>query len=158
MSIDYRETAKAVLKLAVELDTRLTVPTSERIDAWATLFVGKVWPIEATAAVYAHYAKSPCAMLLPGDVIAFCARQPVWSSLDHARDWILRVGVHHPYSGAIEAYSGIQGPAIAIPESLPMGQHKQYLTDQLTAWVTPRLDELAAAIVAERFQPWWADR
>ena len=158
MNSRYRDIAKAVLKLAMNLDERIPKPTSERVDAWATLFDGRVWPQEAEASVYDHYAKIPCGMLMPGDVITYCDRQPPWSSMEHARDWILRVGVRNPYSGAIEAYSGIQEPAIAIPESVPRSSEKAYLIEQLTAWAQPRLDELAQAILAKQFRPWWGDQ
>lgn len=155
---DYREIAKAAIKLAMNFDERIPMPTTERIDAWATILEGRAWPTEAEQAVYSHYAKAPCGMLMPGDIVNYCATQPPWSSLEHARDWILRVGVHNPYSGAIEAYSGIQEPVIAIPEDLPRTQHKNFLIEQLHAWATPRLEELANAIVAKQYRPWWKDQ
>lgn len=157
--VNYRDIAGTVLKLAANFDPRLE-PTNQaahdaRKEAWATLFDGLVWPTEAEAAVVAHYRDPRAFPLLPGDVVDYCQKQPVWSSPEHARDWILRVGVRNPYSGAIEAYSGITEPVIDIPESLPRTQHKTYLIEKLTEWAAPRLDELAEAIVAKQFRPWW---
>ena len=158
MNIDYREITKTVFKLAMNYDDRISRPTTERIDAWTDLFAGKIWPDEAQSAVLDHYATVPCGVLMPGDVIGYCQRQPPWSSIDHATDWILTFGVQNPYSGAIEAYSGIQEPVIAIPESVPRCGEKQYLIEQLSAWAKPRLDELAHAIVAKQFRPWWTNQ
>lgn len=162
IEINYRDVAATVLKLAANFDQRM-VPAdqsthNERKEAWATLFSGHVWPTEAEQAVYAHYRDPRAFPLMPGDVIDYCAHQPVWSSLEHARDWILRVGVRNPYSGAIEAYSGIQEPVIDIPDCVPRASHKTYLIEQLHQWATTRLEELTAAIVAKQFKPWWADQ
>lgn len=158
----YVDIARNVLRIAATCDPRMEPSSQEmhnaRREAWATLFTGHVWPLEAEAAVYDHYRDARAFPLLPGDVVDYCASQPVWSSPEHARDWILRVGVRNPYSGAIEAYSGISEPVIAIPESLPRGQQKAYLIEKLTEWATPRLDELTEAILAKRFRPWWADQ
>lgn len=161
MSIDYRAIAKNVLKLASDLDSRMVLPPSEsalksKIDTWTLILTGKTWPTEAEAAVIKHYGDPRAFPLLPGDVVDYCQHEPVWSSLEHARDWILRVGVQNPYSGAIEAYSGIQEPVIDIPASVPRTRHKAYLIEQLHAWASPRLDELANAIVEKQFRPWWA--
>ncbi|BDY31393.1 hypothetical protein [Mycolicibacterium mageritense] len=163
MNFDYRTIAKNVLKLASELDTRMAMPASDadkksKIDAWETILTGQVWPTEAEAAVIEHYRDPRAFPLMPGDVVAHCKAQPVWSSLEHARDWILRFGVQNPYSGAIEAYSGIPEPVIDIPESVPRSSHKAYLAEHLRQWVAPRLDDLAAAILAKKFRPWWADQ
>lgn len=162
VTLDYVDIARSTLKLAADFDVRMHPGNQEvqndRRQSWALLFNGHVWPAEAEAAVIEHYRNPRAFPLMPGDVIDYCAKQPVWSSPEHARDWILRVGVRNPYSGAIEAYSGIQEPAITIPESLPRCQHKTYLIQALTEWATPRLDELAAAIVAKQFRPWWGDQ
>jgi hypothetical protein len=157
---DYRSIAKAVLKLAGELDHRMAMPTDERaqlakIDAWTAVLTGHVWPTEAETAVVEHYRNPAAFPLMPGDVIAYCRNQPVWSSLDHARDWIMRVGVQNPYSGAIEAYSGVTEPIIEIPPQIAREDHRRYLIERLHMWAAPRLDELAAAIVARRHEPWW---
>lgn len=159
MVINYEDIARSVLKLAANLDQRMYPPDQEtqheRRKAWATLFRGHVWPDEAEQAVYEHYRNPRAFPLMPGDILAYCDSQPVWSSREHAQDWILRFGVQNPYSGAIEAYSGIPEPAIAIPESVPRPQEKLYLIQKLTEWASPRLDELADAILAKRFVPWW---
>lgn len=159
---DYVEIARTTLKLAANFDQRMRPINqemqNERRAAWALLFTGHVWPTEAEAAVIDHYRNPRAFALMPGDVIDYCAKQPVWSSQEHATDWILRVGVRNPYSGAIEAYSGITEPVIAIPDSVPRCQHKTHLIQALTDWATPRLDELAAAIVAKQFRPWWGDQ
>lgn len=162
MVTDYHAISGQVLKLAAEFDHRMEPSSQEmhdaRKNAWALLFDGYVWPTEAEAAVVDHYRDPRAFPLLPGDVVDYCARQPVWSSHEHATDWILRVGVRNPYSGAIEAYSGITEPVIAIPDSVPRCQHKTHLIQALTDWATPRLDELAAAIVDKQFRPWWGDQ
>jgi hypothetical protein len=158
-ALDYVEIARSVLRIAATCDPRMEPSCQEmhnaRRESWATLFAGHVWPAEAEQAVYDHYRDPRAFPLMPGDVVDYCAKQPVWSSTEHATDWILRVGVRNPYSGAIEAYSGIQEPVIDIPESVPRCQHKTYLIEQLTAWASTRLDELTAAIVAKQFKPWW---
>lgn len=157
--IDYESVARSVLKIAANLDQRMMPATQEvqdaRRQAWATLFHGHVWPHEAEQAAYEHYRTQRAFPLMPGDVIAYCESQPVWSSREHAQDWILRYGVQNPYSGAIESYSGISEPVIAIPESTPRCQEKAYLIEHLNRWVQPRLDELADAIVERRYVPWW---
>lgn len=157
--INYVDVARSVLKLAASLDPRM-FPASqelqtERREAWATLFTGHVWPTEADQAVCDHYRNPRAFPIMPGDVIAYCETQPVWSSREHVQDWILRVGVQNPYSGVIEAYSGISEPVIEIPASIPRDQEKVYLIQKLTEWASPRLDELADAIIAKRYIPWW---
>lgn len=156
--LDYRAIAKSVLKLALDFDDRMSIPNAARVDAWTSVITGRVWPREAEAAVCEHYSQIPCGVLLPGHVVDFCARQPVWSSREHAADWIQTVGLAYPYSGAIEAYSGIPEPVIDDVDSVPWDQQRTYLVDKLTDWATSRLDELVDAIVAKQFRPWWADQ
>lgn len=155
MNPNYRDIAKNVLKLAAELDARMSTPTTGRVNAWTTILTGQVWPTEAESAVIAHYRDPNAFPLMPGDVIDYCNRQPVWSSEEHARDWIMRIAVQIPYSGAIEAYSGVREPIIEIPAEIARERHRAYLIAKLTEWATPRLDELATAIVAKKFVPWW---
>lgn len=159
--IDYRELAKKVLKLAGALDARMAMPASrddqiDRVDAWGSALKGRVWPSEAEDAVIEHYRERR-SILLPGDVVDYCKRQPVWSSVEHARDWIYRIGLQEPYSGAIEAYSGMQEPRIEIPAEIAREAHKDWLVMKLTEWAVPRIDELAAAIVARKYVPWWIE-
>lgn len=159
MVINYEDIARTVLKLAASFDQRL-YPVSqefqdERRKAWATLFVGRVWPEEAEQAVVSHYRNPRAFPILPGDIVAYCDSQPVWSSRDHARDWVMRMGVQNPYSGVIEQYSGIREPIIEIPPEIRREGEKAHLIAKLTEWATPRLDELAEAIVAKKFVPWW---
>lgn len=159
--IDYRDLAKNVLKLAGALDARMAMPTSRddqiaRVDAWASALKGRAWPSEAEDAVIEHYRERHT-ILLPGDIVAYCKKQPVWSSVEHARNWIFNVGLREPYSGAIEAYSGISEPKIEIPAGVARDAHKDYLAGKLTEWAVPRIDELAAAIVARKYVPWWIE-
>jgi len=160
MVTNYNDIAAAVLKLAAQLDARMKPDGQDdhaaRKAAWVMVIEGRVWPTEAEAAVIAHYRNPRAFPIMPGDVIAYCEAQPVWSSIDHARDWIMHSAVQMPYSGAIEAYSGVQEPIIEIPPQIARENHKAYLTEQLTNWAQPRLDELATAIVTKRFQPWWS--
>ncbi|UCR74446.1 hypothetical protein Ritam007_70 [Mycobacterium phage Ritam007] len=158
-ALNYHDIAASVLKLAASIDHRMEPSSQEmhdnRKNAWAALFTGQVWPAEAEGAVIDHYRDPRAFPLMPGDVIAYCKSQPVWSSVEHARDWVMRTAVQMPYSGAIEAYSGVTEPIIDIPAEIGRESHKAYLIQKLTEWVAPRLDELAAAIVAKRFTPWW---
>ncbi len=160
---DYRAIAKNVILTAADLDHRIrdelaAIPDDQatrRFTSWATVFAGRTWPTEAIEAVGEHYARPNAFRLMPGDVVTYCDNQPVWSSTEHARDWVLRVGVQNPYSGSIEAYSGITEPVIDIPESVTRDGERAWLIDQLSAWARPRLDEIANAIVERRYEPWW---
>lgn len=153
----YRTIAKSVLKLASDLDPRFPLPSSStelatKCTNWALILNGKVWPEEAKAAVLHHYAKSSFA-LMPSDVVDYCQGQPAWSSIEHAREWVMSVAVRIPYSGAIELFSGIEEPRFTVPVEV-MGDttaQRAFLVEQLTEWARPRLNDLAAAIVAKRY-------
>lgn len=159
MVVDYEVVARSVLRLAASLDQRL-YPVGqgfqdERRKAWASLFVGRVWPSEAEQAVVDHYRVAGAFPILPGDVVAFCDRQPVWSSVEHAKDWVMRVGVQNPYSGVIGLYSGVHEPVVEIPVEVGREGEKAFLVAGLSEWAAPRLDMLAEEIVRRRFVPWW---
>ncbi|MEU2106448.1 hypothetical protein [Nocardia sp. NPDC019255] len=141
--------AGEVLERAALLDPRIKVEPAV-IEAWADMFDGqKIWLTEALAAVKHHYLKTNPFPIMPGDVVAFCAEQPVYSSRDHAGEF-LTVWSREPYSGVIEAHTGIQPPEIAIPDSLPRDQHRAFLADHLAAWVEANRERLVTAILERR--------
>ncbi len=157
--INYTEVARSVLKMAAACDTRM-VPTNQQLQddrrtTWATLFTGQVWPTEAEAAVLDHYSQPRAFSITPGDVVAYCQSQPVWSSAEHVHDWLSRVGVQNPYSGIIEAYSGISEPILRIPAHVGREGEKAYLIEELSRWVANNRDELVAAILERRYVPWF---
>lgn len=147
--LDFREIARDVVKRAALLDPRMPAPSGDLLDTWAACFVGKVWPEEALASVVEHYARPGSFTLMPGDVIAYCRDQPIWSSKAHARDF-LDMWCQHPYSHKIEAETGIQEPVIDIPTSVPREGHKKYLQERLRVWVNSNEDRLVKAILAKR--------
>lgn len=106
-----REVAVRVLRVAAGMDYRmLNRDLSQMADAWALAFDGKVWPDEGVAAVVAHYSKPNSFPIMPGDVVDYCARQPVWSSEDHVRDWLCTLE-YYPNNVLIHHYSGYRQPA-----------------------------------------------
>ncbi len=159
---DYRNIAKTVLLTAQNVDQRHAdawpsdnAERSEKIDVWATIFSGHVWPAEAKAAVLDHYSQPRAFSITPGDVVAYCQSQPVWSSAEHVQDWLSRVGVQNPYSGIIEAYSGISEPILRIPAHVGREGEKAYLIEELSRWVANNRDALVAAILERRYVPWF---
>lgn len=152
MTLNYREIAKSVIKLAHDFDHRLPIPTSERIDSWAKLFEGHVWPKEAVDAVLAHYRNPNAFPILPGDVVGYCKQQPVWSSPEHAREWVLYTAEHHPWSDAIWAYSDIEPAEITVPEGVTKSKGtRAYVSQRMVAWATENIESLTDAILARQY-------
>lgn len=144
--------AGEVLERAALLDPRIRVDIHV-IEAWADLFDGqKVWRTEALAAVKNHYLKTNPFPIMPGDVVAFCANCPVYSSREHASEFLAH-WCEFPYSDMITAQSGIQVPAFAIPDSLPREGHKRFLIDNLTGWVQANHERLVDGIMERRWDP-----
>ncbi|MFE5790661.1 hypothetical protein [Rhodococcus erythropolis] len=148
-----KKIAALVLGRASEFDRRMPVPNESVVSAWGGIFEGKVWESEALAAVADHYAKPNAFPLMPGDVIAYCQAQPVWSSAEHAREF-LRKWCQHPYSGAIGMQAGIEEPLFAIPESVVRDDHKKYLIHRLNAWVSENEQMLIDNILEKKLNPW----
>ncbi|WP_159850241.1 hypothetical protein [Nocardia sp. CY41] len=139
-----------VLEIAERLDRKnikFDDPTSE---AWAYCFAGQpVWPSEARAAVYTHYQQANAFPIKPGDVIAYCKRQPVWSSADHVNDF-LNTWSQYPNGRAIEDFSGIPQPDFEAPDDVPREERRDYRIRQLTQWIDDNRSELVAAILQKR--------
>lgn len=144
--------AGEVLTRAYDIDPRIRF-TKETVKAWATCFEGvKVFPEEALAAVHHHYNQPNAFVILPGDVIGYCAMCPPYSSAEHAT-FFLDYWVTYPHSDAIEDQSGIKPPEFPLPAYVTGDSERQYLIEQLTHWVDANRDELVAAILARRFNP-----
>jgi hypothetical protein len=145
------EIAGKVLARAALLDSRIR-DSDEIILAWARCFQGqKVWLEEALAAVDHHYQHANPFPLFPGDVIAYCAQCPVYSSADHARHF-LEFWAQEPYSETIEAHTGIRPPEIAIPDYVPPSDERQFRVEHLTRWVAANRDQLVAAVMDRKFK------
>lgn len=150
---DYREIAKTVLQRAQAHDPRMMVSLDAarlRADAWGTVFANKVWPDEAVAAVDAHYSTAGAFPILAGDVVAYCQKQPVWSSEGHVADF-LRRAPDYPYSGAIGLYAGIEEPVIDIPAGTPRHREREVLTFGIREWVAKNRDDLTDRIIRTRY-------
>ncbi len=109
--IDYATIAAKVLAKACIFDHRLD-PAPQTITAWAEAFADsrRVWTDEALKAVTNHYSQPNPFPIFPGDVIAYCREQPIWSSPEHAADTLGRLCRDHPHSPAIEEYTGERPP------------------------------------------------
>ena len=141
-----------VLELAQSLDRRIDA-TEPIARAWAECFAGqKVWPQEARDAVITHYRKPGAWPIMPGDILAHCAIQPVYSSRDHAK-YFLAYWTTEPYSDAIEAHTGIRPPMVEAPEDLRGDERKKYLGEKLTDWVLENHEQLVDAIMERRWNP-----
>lgn len=140
------DNVRAVMRRAKALDNRLPNFSDDRLDAWHAVLEDSCWPAEALDAVKAHYAKPNAFQILPGDVVAYCQAQPVWSSVDHAREFLYK-WCQHPYSGAIGLQAGIPEPVFTIPAGVPRHEEKKWLTEQLTAWVAAEETDLIKRII-----------
>lgn len=145
--------AGEVLELASQLDRKIAAAAdAAMIKAWAQCFqVQGVWPTEAREAVFHHYAQPNAFSLMPGDVIAYCARQPVHSSPEHASDF-LDAWARHPYSDAIEAHTGIRPPFIAVPDSVDAAEERRLRVDVIERWVCENRAQLVDAVMVRRHQ------
>lgn len=148
--------AGEVLDLASRLDVRIREAAISALDAmvaaWAQCFDGQnVWLSEARDAVIFHYSKSNAFPIMPGDVIAFCARCPVYSSREHASDF-LTFWAAHPYSDAIEAHTGVRPPQFNVPEGMSFTDERQFLAERLARWVGDNRRELVDAVMERRYK------
>lgn len=143
----YVRIAGAVIDEAAMIDLRirkdLTSPDKlqRQIAAWARVFEkssdgrGAVWPKEAMDAVSAHYEKENAFPIMPGDIVAYCKRQPLTSSREHV-SWWLDVWAQHPWSVAIEE---------AVGRPIPQLEPDSYDSADL-----PRLIEQRRAFINEQ--------
>lgn len=149
---EIAKVAMNVLTEARALDPRSMQFDTTTVGAWARCLAGQpVWPDEALEAVHDHYRQEVAYPLKPGDVIAYCKTQPVWSSPEHA-SYFLDQWAQHPYATVIEEYSGIQLPEFEVPADIPHQDVRGWLVERLTAWIDDNRDRLVAAIVARRYE------
>ncbi|MFC9769328.1 hypothetical protein, partial [Rhodococcus jostii] len=86
---DATHIAQIVLAKAKAIDPRMPQPDRVVLAAWADVFEGqKVWAREALDAVSEHYRAEDAPRLMPGHVLAYCRRQPPWSSHEHAQQFL----------------------------------------------------------------------
>ncbi|WP_280389495.1 hypothetical protein [Nocardia wallacei] len=141
--------AAKVLSEARYLDNKIQLDPGTTA-AWARCFDGqKVFPTEALAAVHAHYRQPNAFPIKPGDIIAYCATQPIWSSEAHVRHFLAEA-TQYPYSTLIEDYSGIRPPETAIPDTAPIEQRRQHRIDEISEWVNTHRNQLVTAILNRR--------
>ena len=147
-----REVAVEILKLVSGFDARIRSLSTEdkrmMTEAWTLAFDGKVWPEEGRRAVVEHYSKSNAFPIMPGDVITYCAKQPPWSSEDHARAFLLEK-CNEPYSPVITDFTGICTPVFKVPEG-DQRSRKAWEAEKLHAWVVENMDRLIAGLMSRR--------
>ncbi|MGM5069801.1 hypothetical protein EU244_033805 [Rhodococcus qingshengii] len=147
--------ATSVLAKVKLLDRGRISVTKETIRAWAECFdlaPDGVWPAEALEAVARHYSKPNPFPIFPGDVIDYCAKQPVHSSREHAL-FFLDQWMKYPYSTVVKDYTGMDFPRIDVPEGLTMQEESKFLEERHREWVRLNLDALLAGIASRKFNP-----
>lgn len=143
------EIAGTVLAKASLLDHRIN-PTKETIQAWAECFAGEdIWPREALDGVAAHYRKPNPFPLMPGDVLAYCGELPVWSSNEHASQF-LGEWIEHPFADVIPTFTGIPWPEVSIPDDVPPTQEQFWLGESRRRWIRENRQRLIGAILSTR--------
>ncbi|MFC5789689.1 hypothetical protein ACFPPE_07450 [Agromyces tardus] len=141
--------ASRVLEEARYLDDRIRLD-SGTIGAWARCFTGqKVYPTEALEAVHLYYRRPDPYPIKPGDIIAHCEAQPVWSSAEHVNGF-LDQWANFPYATVIQDYSGMAAPDSVAPDTVPRDEHRDYLVSQLRAWISANRADLVEAIIRRR--------
>ena len=157
-SSEMREIAKMALAMALQLDSGMSADR-ETAAAWAECFemAQKVWPTEARRAVVEHYSKPGSWRLTPGDIIAYCEKQPPWSSREHARQFLEMWG-GYPYSTVIEAYTGHAWPEVIPPEGLKLTEERAWLVTVRGKWVADNIEMLIGDLVARKYVDPEADR
>ncbi|MGX7727571.1 hypothetical protein [Rhodococcus sp. 5G237] len=146
------EIATKVLMKARFLDKRIE-NSDGAILAWAECFQNEnVWPLEASQAVAEHYKKENPFPIMPGDVIAYCKKQPVWSSNQHAWDF-LQKWAEYPYATVIQEYTGIPWPEIDPPEGMTLQEERAWLKETRRKWVYENKGVLVGAILSQRHRP-----
>lgn len=123
----------------MELDHRFKPEaiTPEKIDTWAEVFEGRVWPNEARRAVIEHYRDGGSFQLMPNDIVEYCDAQPLWSSREHVEEWLHETLRDHPFTPGFENASGIKAPSL---ENIPF--------DEVPTW------EAQKAWARARIEPW----
>ena len=154
--LDYRDIAKSVIQTIQALEPRFRVPGSPAelkvvVDSWERVLKGRVWPDEAVEAVTEHYAQPNAFQIMPGDVVAYCQKQPPWSSEAHAHDFLAH-WVRFPHSNVIELYTGIQPPVIAIPDSVDRSNHRDFMVTAREKWLRKERERLVRAMMAKRYR------
>ncbi|MGX4711103.1 hypothetical protein [Rhodococcus ruber] len=153
----YFEIARRVVAEAGMIDHRIRRDLNEggkinaQVGAWARVFDGQpVWPREALDAVHEHYRKPNPFQIMPGDIIEYCKKQPVWSSPEHAA-WSLDRWADLPHSPSIAQWTGREWPeldasyyGISDPDAL-RAHHR--------ALVSERREELISAIMTAKAKP-----
>ncbi|WP_433597905.1 hypothetical protein ACQPXH_19130 [Nocardia sp. CA-135953] len=143
LAMDVLEEAHALERGNLKFDAKT-------VGAWARCFTGQqVWPEEALEAVRVHYQQANAYPIKPGDVIAYCEAQPVWSSPEHVNHF-LDTWSQFPYATVIEEHSGIRPPEFEVPDSVPREERRQYLVRELARWINDNRDALVAAILKRR--------
>jgi len=146
------EIATQVLMAASALDHRVE-PSTETIAMWAKCFEGKrVWPREAINAVADHYSKPNPFPPMPGDIIEFCRKQPVWSSREHLR-FHLEYCAEDPLGGGIERATGIIPPPHQYPLDMRWSEEKALRTERLKKWIAENEDTLYGAALSRKTPP-----
>lgn len=146
------EIATQALMAAAALDHRVD-PSRETIAMWAKCFEGKrVWPREAINAVADHYSKPNPFPPMPGDIIEFCRKQPVWSSREHLR-FHLDYCAEDPLGGGIERATGVEIPFHPYPMDLPWAEEKALRTERLKKWIAENEDVLYGAALSRKTPP-----
>ncbi len=150
--MNYYDIAKSVLRTAASLDHRIDSwfagfdngTQKLHISTWARVFENKTWPQEAVEAVFDHYSKPNAFRIMPGDIVDYCARQPIWSSPDHVISTFRRYAVEQPFSLAFEHYSGVRPPQ----EVYDVGAADRAAASRMVSeWLESNLDEIVASVI-----------
>lgn len=150
---DPVDIARAVLSLAKAIDPKMPRPDEAVLLGWAATFQGqRVWIDEARRAVTDFYAHNAERRIMPADVIAFCKRQPVWSSREHVIEFLYS-WAEEPLSTVIERHTGIQPPIRTDWDHLPWVQRKPHLIAATKKWIAEHEGELAVAAMTVRHEP-----
>lgn len=134
--MDVRSMTKTILGRVLLLDPRMPEISSAMIDAWADVFRGRVWPDEGLAAVREHYSVRGAFVIMAGDIVDYCQRQPPWSSREHATDFVRRLR-DYPHTPLIEHYSGETPPG----------------PDEYASWLDANEQSIVTMIVAMKSRP-----
>jgi len=153
----YVRIAAAVIAEAAGIDTRIRKGLANQealdrqIESWARVFQGQpIWPREALEAVAEHYRNGDAFPIMPGNILEYCKRQPVWSSPEHAAAW-LDWAAENPWTPALEMYVGRPVPGMQ-PDSYDLAD-KARLVERNRAFVAEHRQALVEAILGTRAAP-----
>jgi hypothetical protein len=142
-SKDAIKLAALVYAKAVAFDHRLPAASEAKLLAWAECFDKSetgVWPTEALDSVRHHYSKDDAWPMHPGAVVAYCARQPVGSSPEHAR-YEIHKALERFHLGAINRIAELTGVdyldrlKAADNPDLPEPERSKFLDEQVRKMV-----------------------